>query len=242
MKAGLSHCINKAVQERVCSLLHLPGCSYSSRTGAPFPSDGSLKVISQRDLCPEVKCSGILSPSVPACLLLCQAMSCWSSLVPPWGTRASPAWPWPTGTDTAEETSAIGTSSFPLFIRLLHHSQKGWRLQIPQSAAGTSHFQTLPPLKKQEWQAQDKIFSHSCGCQDLKHLSCSLHIFIVIFFHVPVFCLLSGSGRGTYFCFSPIHYYQSNGKIIPDPSPSTDFHVTLTRSLYLSCSLRDLLL
>lgn len=36
-------------------------------------------------------------------------------------------------------------------------------------------FQTLPPLRKKEGQAQHKILSFSFSCQDLKHISYSLH-------------------------------------------------------------------
>lgn len=177
MKAGLSNCIHKALQERVCCLLNLAGCSYTAAEVGPLsPHSGRLKVISQRALCPDVKCLGILPPSVPTCLLLCQPMSCWSSSVPSWGTLASPAWNGLQARTLVWSISGIGISSFPLFIRLMHHPQKRWRLQIPLWASGSGHFQILPPLKKHKGQAQDIIFSLSCGCQDLKPLSCSFHI------------------------------------------------------------------
>lgn len=140
---------------------------HSSRSWAPFPSQWQIKGDQPEGF---VKCSGI-------CLHLCQPMSCWSSSVPPRGILGSPAWPWPTGTDTAVE-HFWNWQFLCSTVCQADHSQKSWRLRISLSAAGTSHFQTLPPLKKQQGHTQDKIFSLSCGCQDLKHLSCSLHMFL----------------------------------------------------------------
>lgn len=159
IKAGLSHCINKTLQERVCSLPNLSGCSYSSRIWAPFPSQWQSRGDQPEALCPDMECSAILSPPVPAHVLL-------KLLGSPRGALARP---WPTGTDTAVELLEL---VFPLFHCLLswyiiHRRGEHCKYHC------TSHCQTLPPLRKQEGQAQDKIFSHSCGCQDLKHLSCS---------------------------------------------------------------------
>lgn len=166
----------QALQEGVCSLLNLPGCSSTAAAVGPLsPYSGRLKVVSQRALCPDWSAQeSCLHPCQPvsSCASPCPAES---PLFPHQVTLASLAWLWPPGTDTGVET--LLELAFPLFIRLMHHSQKMWWLQIPLSAAGTSHFQTLPPLKKWEGQDQDKMFSLCCDFQDLKHLSFSLHTY-----------------------------------------------------------------
>lgn len=122
----------------------------------------ALSVISQRALCPDMKCSGILSPSGPAQVLL-------KLLGSPGGALASPAWPW--SHRHGHCCGELLELAFPLFHCLL-----GWYIIHRRGEDCkhhcTSHFQTLPPLRKQEGQAQDKNFSHSCDCQDLKHLPC----------------------------------------------------------------------
>lgn len=66
------------------------------------------------------------------------------------------------------EHYCIGISPFSLVFKVK-------TTNITESASDTINFQTLPPLKKQEGQAQDIIFSLSCGCQELKQLSSSLY-------------------------------------------------------------------
>lgn len=73
-------------------------------------------------------------------------------------------------------TTVLALPLLHWFLRPMHFTEVVKTTNITESASGTINFQTLPPLKKQEGQAQDIICSLSCGCQDLKQLSYLLYM------------------------------------------------------------------
>lgn len=106
-------------------------------------------------------------------------MSFWSSSLPPRVPLASECH----GHGLQARTLGWSTTvlAFPLFHcflrprRIICFTEEVKSTSITESASGTIIFQTLPPLKKEEGQAQDIIFSLSCGCQELMPLSYSLY-------------------------------------------------------------------
>lgn len=216
----------KSLQERVCSLLNVPGCSSTAAEAVPLPLPHSRW--SARGLCAQtevlrnpVSICATLSPPVPAHVLL-KLLGSPPDLASPAG-HAHRHGHW---CGALLQVHFL----FSLFIRLIQHSHKRWRLQIPLSAAGTSHSRHCHHWGSRKGRPRIKFWVFPLAARisstSLTHYTQT----------VPVFCLLPGSVRGTYFSFSPIPCYQPNGKSIPDPCSNTDFHVTLTRSLYPSCS------
>lgn len=128
--------LNKSLQERVCSLLNVPGCSSTAAAVVPLSLTDSRW--SARGLCAQtevlrhpVSICATLSPPVPAHVLL--------KLLGSPTDLAQPCLAMPTGTDTGVEHFCKWHFLFSWFIRLIQHSQKRWRVQTPLSAAGTSH-------------------------------------------------------------------------------------------------------
>lgn len=103
MKARLSNCIHKALQERVCCLLNLAGCSYTAAEVGPLSPQWQIKGDQPEGFVPRrevlgnpVSICANLSPPVLTHVLL-------KLLGSPMRDFSQPCLEWPPGTDTGVE-------------------------------------------------------------------------------------------------------------------------------------------